>query len=59
MVCTMYTYDQALNLACNDAVETSKLLGDIQLDVANELTKLIKDSPCSEALLKRLKGRLE
>ena len=54
----VHCYGHALNLACSDSIRRCKLLRDA-LDIAREMTKLIKESPRREAIFKDLKDTKE
>ena len=53
----LYThcYGHALNLACNDSIKHCKLIKDT-LDIATEITNLIKESPRRQAIFHRIKS---
>jgi len=55
----LYThcYEHALNLVCGDAIKQCKLLRDT-LDTTYEITKLIKFSPCRNAIFAHAKESL-
>ena len=53
----LYThcYGHALSLACNDSIKHCKLIKDT-LDIATEITNLIKESPRRQAIFHRIKS---
>ena len=53
----LYTHcdGHALNLACNDSIKHCKLIKDT-LDIATEITNLIKESPRRQAIFHRIKS---
>ena len=53
----LYThcYGHALNLACKDSIKHCKLIKDT-LDIATEITDLIKESPRRQAMFHRIKS---
>ena len=54
----MHYYGHSINLAASDAVRQTKLMKD-SLEIAHEITKLIKFSPRREAVFQELKERNE
>ena len=54
----MHYYGHSINLAASDAVRQTKLMRD-SLEIAHEITKLIKFSPRREAVFRELKERNE
>lgn len=52
-----HCYGHSLNLACNDTIRQCQLIRNA-FDTAQEITNLVKKSPCRDALLSRLKHEL-
>ena len=52
-----HCYGHALNLACSDAIKCCSLLQHA-LDVSKEISLLIKESPCRDALFQSIRERL-
>ena len=53
-----HCYGHSLNLACVDTIKQSKLMKDA-LDIAHEISKLVKKSPRRQACLERLKAAMD
>ena len=51
------SYGHALSLACSDAVKNCKIMKDA-LDTYYELIKLVKKSPCRDAIFQKLKEQM-
>ena len=52
-----HCYGHALSLACSDAVKNCKIMKDA-LDTSYELIKLVKKSPCCDAIFQKLKEQM-
>ena len=52
-----HCYGHSLNLACSDAVKESTPMRNV-LDTVQEITKLVKLSPCRNAIFQQLKKGL-